>query len=92
LTSQSSLAKEMERIRRNGYAVDNEEVVPGCRCVAVPIPNGRAEPLAAISVSGPPTLVTPVREAELANIIRETCFQIAAQLGHQPTAYPAVVG
>jgi DNA-binding IclR family transcriptional regulator len=92
MTSQSSLAKEMERIRRNGYAVDNEEVVPGCRCVAVPIPNGRAEPLAAISVSGPPTLVTPVREAELANIIRETCFQIAAQLGHQPTAYPALVG
>ena len=74
------------------YKKYNEEVVPGCRCVAVPIPNGRAEPLAAISVSGPPTLVTPVREAELANIVRETCFQIAAQLGHQPTAYPAVVG
>ncbi len=92
ITSRAALVKEMERVRRHGYSVDNEEVVQGCRCVAVPIPNGRSEPLAAISVSGPPTLVTPMREAELANLIRETCLHIATQLGHQATAYPALVG
>jgi DNA-binding IclR family transcriptional regulator len=90
--SQSALNKELERIRRNGYSVDNEEVVPGCRCVAMPIPNGREKPLAAISISGPPFLVTPARESEFARMIQEACFQIAAQLGHQPTTYPLEVG
>ena len=92
ITTHSALNKELDRVRRAGYAVDNEEVVPGCRCVGVPIPNGRAEPLAAISISGPATLVTPKRETEFAAIIREACIQIAAQLGHQPTVYPALVG
>ena len=92
LASRSALYKELERIRRIGYAVDNEEVVPGCRCVGVPIPNGRAEPLAAISISGPATLVTPMRELEFATMIREACIQIASQLGHLPTTHPALAG
>jgi IclR family acetate operon transcriptional repressor len=90
ITSMAALSSEMERVRRNGYSTDNEEVVPGCRCVASPIPNGRATPLAAISISGPTALVTPERVPELARMIQETCFQIAAQLGHQPTAFPMV--
>jgi IclR family acetate operon transcriptional repressor len=88
ITSQAALSKELERVRRNGYSTDGEEVVPGCRCVAAPVPNGRAEPLAAVSVSGPPSIVSPKRVPELAGLIQETCFQIAAQLGHQPIAYP----
>ncbi len=92
ITSSSALASELERVRRNGYSTDNEEVVPGCRCVASPIPNGRSAPLAAISISGPPALVSPETVPELARMIQEICFQIAAQLGPQPTAYPVAVG
>ncbi len=87
-TSAAALAKELERIRRNGYSIDNEEVVPGCRCVGAPVPNGVKAPLAAISVSGPPTIVSPTREPELARLVQETCFQVAAQLGCQPATYP----
>jgi len=92
VTTQAALNRELERIRRNGYSIDNEEVVPGCRCVAVPIPNGRGKPLAAISISGPSSLVTPAREPELARMIQETCFQIAGQLGRYPTIFPMEVG
>jgi IclR family acetate operon transcriptional repressor len=84
ITSQAVLCRELERIRRNGYSTDAEEVVPGCRCVAAPVPNGRTEPLAAVSVSGPPSIISSQRFRELAGAVQETCFQIAVQLGHRP--------
>jgi DNA-binding IclR family transcriptional regulator len=91
ITTSSALHKELGRVRRNGYSTDNEEVVPGCRCVAAPIPNGRIGPAAAISVSGPPALVSQERVPELARMIQETCVQIAAQLGFQPVAFRVAV-
>lgn len=88
ITSYAALHRELENIRRRGYSTDGEEVVPGCRCVAAPIPNGRKHPLAAISVSGPPSIVSPERTPELAGMVQETCFQISVQLGYNPTTYP----
>ncbi len=90
LVTISALHRELERVRKNGYAVDNEEVVPGCRCVGAPVPNAGRPPIAAISVSGPPSLVSPQRTAELARMVQETCFQVSVQLGYLPTAYPLV--
>ncbi len=51
LTSGDALAKELSRVRRLGYAVDDEEEELGARCVAVPIVHqGRFT--AALSLSG----------------------------------------
>ena len=46
------LFRELETIRRQGYAVDDEEARMGLRCVAAVVYNDCSEPLAAISVSG----------------------------------------
>ena len=48
----SDLFKELEAIRGQGYAVDDEEARLGLRCVAAVIYNDCSEPLAAISGSG----------------------------------------
>lgn len=43
LTELDALEAEFKRIKREGHAVDDEEFLPGLRCVAVPVPaHGRA--------------------------------------------------
>ncbi|WP_425548997.1 IclR family transcriptional regulator [Actinomadura meridiana] len=59
LTDVDALLSELERIRQQGYALDDEEQEIGVRCVAVPLKGSPA--LTAISVSGPSGRMT--REA-----------------------------
>ncbi|OLT20941.1 hypothetical protein BJF81_03535 [Ornithinimicrobium sp. CNJ-824] len=56
LTSAEALEEELERVRGQGYAVDDEEQELGVRCVAVPVDlhGGRM----ALSVSGPTERMT----------------------------------
>ena len=61
--------QELEKIRRQGYAVDDEEAVQGARCVSAPILNADREPIAAVSVSGPVTRVSPNQVAALAGAV-----------------------
>jgi hypothetical protein len=46
------LRRELDRIRRAGFAVDREEHEPGIICVAVPILTGAGRVLGALSVTG----------------------------------------
>ncbi|MBW1614560.1 MAG: IclR family transcriptional regulator [Deltaproteobacteria bacterium] len=51
ITSIDELFKELEKIRKQGYAIDNEEYYEGVRCVAAPIRAG-AKIVAAVSITG----------------------------------------
>ena len=53
LSSQSSLLRDLARTRERGFAIDDQERAEGMRSVAAPIFNAHAEPVAALSVSGP---------------------------------------
>src|ERR1700685_4165380 len=53
ITSREALLEELERTKRRGYAVDDEEREEGVRCAGVAILNARGEAIAALSVSGP---------------------------------------
>lgn len=55
LTSVAALKKDVQEIRRKGYAVDNQEQELGVRCVAACIPS---MPGFAASISGPPSRMT----------------------------------
>ncbi|MBC8461775.1 MAG: IclR family transcriptional regulator C-terminal domain-containing protein [Deltaproteobacteria bacterium] len=51
ITSFGQLLREIENIKKQGYAIDNEEYYEGARCIAAPImAGGRIE--AVISVNG----------------------------------------
>ncbi len=80
LASPELLLPELERIRRTGYAVDNEESVPGIRCVAAPVLNAEGLPAAAVSVSGPTVRITPDSVPELAAAVIRTAQRISKQL------------
>ena len=53
ITDPVLLERELERVRRCGYAVDREEITRGIMCVAAPIRNGEGETVAVISVTFP---------------------------------------
>lgn len=53
ITDEATLFEELERIREEGIAYDDEERLEGLRCVAAPILDENDEPVGAISVSGP---------------------------------------
>ncbi len=52
IRTEEALLAELERIRIQGYALDDEEIVEGARCVAAPVFNLYSKPVGAISLSG----------------------------------------
>lgn len=81
ITSLPQLKKELARVREEGYAVDNEEVVEGLRCVAAPVFDHAGRVQAAFSVAGPATRLTPARVPGIARLVCETSQQISYRLG-----------
>jgi DNA-binding IclR family transcriptional regulator len=82
--------QELEKIRRQGYAVDDEEAVQGARCVSAPILNADREPIAAVSVSGPVTRVSPNQVAALAGAVNSAARAISAAMGFSQNEPEAV--
>ena len=81
ITALSPLRRELERIREQGYALDQEEAVEGLRCVAGPVFNHAGRIVAAFSVAGPAPRLSPPRVTEIAQMVRETSEQISYRLG-----------
>jgi len=84
------LFKELEKIRRQGFAIDDEEACMGLRCIAAVVYNDCAEPLAAISVSGMTSRLTDERLPMLGQMVREVAAELTVALGGvMPGAKPA---
>jgi IclR family transcriptional regulator, acetate operon repressor len=75
------LFKELHAIRRQGYAVDDEEARIGLRCVAAVVYNDCSEPLAAISVSGMTSRLTDDRLPAIGRTMREIAAELTAAIG-----------
>lgn len=70
ITDPAVLRDQLEEVRERGYAIDDEETVPGIRCVAVPVVIGDPEVLGAVSVSGPASRMNDERiESELSTLV-----------------------
>src|SRR5437868_2059297 len=75
------LFKELEKVRRQGYAIDDEEACMGLRCIAAVVYNDCAEPLAAISVSGMTSRLTDERLPMLGQTVRDVAAELTVALG-----------
>ncbi len=81
ITGETQLRAELEVIRAQGYAVDDVENEPDIRCVGAPIFDHLGTVVAAASVSGPITRVTPERVSELGTLVRGATNEISQRLG-----------
>ncbi len=78
-----ALEAEFVKIRRRGYAINNQELVVGLRAVAAPIMGEHGEVVAAINISGTTETISRSRlRHELAPLVVETAEEISQTLGH----------
>ena len=84
LTNLASLRKELEQVREQGYALDQEETMEGMIGVAGPVFDHAKLVIAAFSVVGPRARLSPERVPEIARLVRAASDQISYRLGYRP--------
>jgi len=81
ISKPDALKADLVKIRKRGFAIDDEENAVGLRCVAAVIFDEHAEPLAGLSVSGPMARMTDARIPVLGNAVFQIAAEITAELG-----------
>jgi DNA-binding IclR family transcriptional regulator len=84
ITSRAALETELETVRQRGYAVIDGELEPGLVAVAAPVFRDGGAVVAALSVSGPGTRLTPPRIADVAAACMTQASGLSEVLGHRP--------
>jgi DNA-binding IclR family transcriptional regulator len=93
ITDPETLRTELERIRRHGYAEDNEETEDGLYGVGAVLLNFSGKPVAAIALSVPRLNQHSVLHKErLMRAVVQTAAEISAKLGHTGRPKPAPLG
>jgi DNA-binding IclR family transcriptional regulator len=82
ITTPEALDRELDRIRREGYAVDDAELYPDTRCVAAPVRDATGRVVASLGASGPSARVTRDRAEAIARIVVEEADALSAALGY----------
>lgn len=82
ITDYNALLRECERIRKNGYALDKEEVEDGLYCVAVPILSESGKAIAAMSMAGPTIRMTQERLPGLIEDLMRSSTEISRCIGY----------
>lgn len=81
LTSAEALQADLVQVRARGYAIDDEERNEGMRCVAAPIFNAYAEPVAGLSISGPAFRLPLDRTAAIGALVRAAADGVTQATG-----------
>lgn len=81
LGTAAELRGNLREIRERGYAVDDEEMAPGLRCIAAPVFDFTGYPRYAISISGPATRVDAGVIEAIESDVRTVCEELSAALG-----------
>lgn len=76
-----SLEREIEGCRQLGYAVDDEEVIEGLRCVGVAVRDHSGTVQYGLSVSGPKSRMTYSHIQEIGAALIASAADLAARLG-----------
>ncbi len=78
-----ALRKELENVKLQGWAIDNEECEIGARCVAAPIRDYTGKIVAAISTSGPVFRMTKEKMEYMKTRITQAAKEISRRLGYE---------
>jgi DNA-binding IclR family transcriptional regulator len=79
VTDAESLMRELDRVRRQGYAFDNEEAEKGVSCIGAGIYNDEGRLVAGLSVSAPSDRL----EKAWAARVKQAAEKISRAIGHR---------
>ncbi|MBI1921396.1 MAG: IclR family transcriptional regulator [Geobacter sp.] len=83
ITSREELKKHLHLVAEQGWALDNEELDPGVRCVGAPIRDYTRRIVGAVSISGPSMRFSDERiEKELIPLVVQAAEDISTKLGY----------
>lgn len=82
ICSIGKLQRELEEVRRRGYAVDNQEFEEGLKCIGAPIRDRSGTAVASISIAGPAVRLRPERMPALISAVQHAAARLSAALGH----------
>lgn len=84
ITDRDVLKKQLKLVAEQGYAIDDEELDIGVRCVSAPIRDYTRRVIGAVSISGPSMRFSAERmEKELIPLTLKAAEDISAKLGFQ---------
>lgn len=82
ISSLDELIVDLDLVRKRGWSIDDEESEVGHRCVGAPIYDYRGDIIAAISASGPTSILTEVRIESVAAYLKEQAMEISKSMGY----------
>lgn len=83
ISNEEDFIKEVESVKKQGFALDNEELEIGLRCIAVPIFDHNGHVVASISISGSASRIKKESEKEIINLLKEKAAIISKELGYE---------
>ena len=81
LTTPGRLAADVKEAARRGWALADSELEPGLVAIAAPVRSSDGSVVAALSITGPSTRLTPARIREFARLLVADCTEISTALG-----------
>lgn len=81
LKTVKAIEKDLEKVRSQGYALDNEEGMIGIRCIAAPIFNHNKDVVAGISIAMPVSRFGKKKIPDMAKIVMKAAVKISEELG-----------
>jgi len=90
IVDEAELRAQIEMVKRQGHAVEDEQCDLGTRCIAAPIRNGEGRIVAALGVAGPRVRIRKSQFGKLALLVINAAEQISQRLGY--TQMPGVQG
>ena len=80
--SKDKLKEELMHIKENGYAIDDEELSVGLRCVGAPLFDHSGQALYAISISGPSIRMGSKKIEEMQRELKKICQNLSGKMGN----------
>ena len=85
IVDRQRLADELEQVARQGYALDDEEMELGVRCVSLPVYDAAQRVMGTLSVTGPQVRLSDERlQKEIVPQLRLSCAELSRRLGVTP--------
>ena len=88
ITKLAELRRELAQVDKQGFAVDDQEMEEGLRCIAVPIRGDNRTVVAALSISGPVSRMTDARMADHGRELKRRAAQVSSALYTESKVLP----
>jgi DNA-binding IclR family transcriptional regulator len=86
ITRRAELKAELAHIRTSGFAIDDQEIEDGLKCVGAPVRDSSGRVIAAVSIAGAALRLNRKRISLLAPLVARTASDFSGSLGYRPGA------